>query len=232
MIELKRRNFAHKLGYSYDEFLQVLIEGFTLDKLPNGNCIKLELHDNDSCLKNPKNKSELEDELKKNMPMYTKQKLKIQEELDNFSSNKKILSYHFDCSKYPLRYANGGVLPIMKINSNDYFCLFYRTIFPIGWNIANGASNNLTDLLDPRRVISREFSEEFVIMDHTKKILYLFNCDDSKTMLGTQSLALKLWAKKINNEEITKYKKMPIPLKWIEGPDRIQIKYNLSLIHI
>jgi len=63
-------------------------------------------------------------------------------------------------------------------------------------------------------------------MDHNNKILYLFDCEDSETMRGTQNLALKLWSKYINNEEIIKYSRLPIPLKWIEGSDELQIKFK------
>jgi class 3 adenylate cyclase len=69
------------------------------------------------------------------------------------------------CPRWPLRYANGGVLPIVRFGGRHYACLFYRDVFPFGWNIANGASDAYGELFCPDRVIKREFGEEFVVVD-------------------------------------------------------------------
>ncbi len=91
-----------------------------------------------------------------------------------FEKDKSILSYHFEDKHFPFRYANGGVLPIIKIKKKDYFCLFYRAVFPVGWNIANGAANTIDDIRNPVNIIHREFSEEFIIADHKNEALIHF----------------------------------------------------------
>jgi hypothetical protein len=43
-------------------------------------------------------------------------------DLERFHKDGRLLSYRFDCSNYPLRYANGGVLPIIRLDAEEYFC--------------------------------------------------------------------------------------------------------------
>lgn len=44
-----------------------------------------------------------------------------------------------------LRWASAGVLPIARWRSADWVVLFFRDIRPVGWNLANGASENERD---------------------------------------------------------------------------------------
>ncbi|MCF7859119.1 MAG: toll/interleukin-1 receptor domain-containing protein [Candidatus Cloacimonetes bacterium] len=225
MIDLEALEFTHKLGDSYDEFLQVLLENFIIEKKDNGICLQVKFDENTLCIKKPRNRSDLNNVLRKPKRAYKRDKKNTEKYLDYAISDKHILSSRIDCSGFPFRYANGGVLPMLRINSVDYFCLFYRAINPVGWNISNGASNDIGDLLNPCRIIKREFSEEFLIMDHKNRITYLYDCESPLTMNGTQNVALELWEKKIK-KEITNYTKAPIPLKWVDGNDELQIVYK------
>jgi hypothetical protein len=67
----------------------------------------------------------------------------------------------------PLRWSSGGALPFVRVVDNrqigaavTHIALFYRDLDPIGWNVANGASECEEELADFDRLTTREFSEE------------------------------------------------------------------------
>ena len=62
-----------------------------------------------------------------------------------------------------MRWASGGYLPIVRWHGRRWACLHFRDIFPVGWNIANGASENRTEYTDLDRLIYRETVEELVL---------------------------------------------------------------------
>ncbi|MBU0995919.1 MAG: hypothetical protein KJ737_25775 [Proteobacteria bacterium] len=77
---------------------------------------------------------------------------------------------------YPMRYASGGVLPIIKRGGDYFIPFFFRDIEPCGWNIPSGASQrNFKDgVLDrhytldselnaPISCIIREYFEETIV---------------------------------------------------------------------
>lgn len=64
----------------------------------------------------------------------------------------------------PYRWASGGILPIVRWQERWWCALFWRDIPPIGWNIANGASESEDEYLDLDRLIWREAREELVIL--------------------------------------------------------------------
>ncbi|MEZ4453022.1 MAG: hypothetical protein R3B09_26415 [Nannocystaceae bacterium] len=69
-----------------------------------------------------------------------------------------------DDEEIPYRWASGGILPIVRWNGRWWCALFWRDIPPIGWNIANGASESEEEYLDLNRLIWREAREEIVIL--------------------------------------------------------------------
>jgi hypothetical protein len=72
----------------------------------------------------------------------------------------------------PFRFANGGVLPIVAMNDRQYYVLFYRETAPVGWNIANGASDSSHELWHPDGIIEREFGEELAAVDRGSRTWY------------------------------------------------------------
>ncbi len=230
--DLHSQPYIHRFGDSYDEFVQVLIDKFTLTREGNGKCLEIEIGNNLNAIRDPKSRNELNkfiNEEYKNIerPWLIK--------LGEFETDNNFLSYRFETSPFTFRYANGGVLPIMKIKDVEYFCLFYRAIFPVGWNIANGASNNIKDIRNPERIVRREFSEEFIIADHSivsnndqdkkEPVLYVYDTNNPETMSGTQELAIKLWKDRLQKYSLENYTRASIPVKWIEGEDSLKIKY-------
>lgn len=221
---LESQPFVHRFGDSYDEFVQVLVDRFILSRDENGKMLQFEIHNNSLAIRDAKARYLLNQFVEKSIKEEKVRKLlsKLQE----FEKDNHLLSYEFDATAYPFRYANGGVLPIIKVRKKDYFCLFYRAVFPVGWNIANGAANNIDDIRNPVKIIHREFSEEFIIADHDNKILYIFNDNDNDVMSGTQETAYKLWNEKLSIYDLSNYERRSIPLYWIMGNDKLQFKYG------
>lgn len=100
---------------------------------------------------------------------YKEKYLKLSEDIDIFLKSDEI-EKKFSLKNSPLRWASGGALPIV-INKNQkhYFVLFFRDIDPIGWNIANGASENDDEYVDLWKLSFREFYEELVLLDAEPK---------------------------------------------------------------
>lgn len=100
---------------------------------------------------------------------------KIEYVLIDCQTNSLRLQEELKQREMKLRFGNGGTLPILEVDRTEYYCLFYREIYPIGWNIANGGSASLTELLHPMLTIWREFAEELIIIDRAEGCRYYFN---------------------------------------------------------
>lgn len=203
-----------------NDLFQVILPEFIISKKQFGEEIKIEIKEELLSIRNNEGKKEFNDaveEIKKD-----NQKI-IEEKLKNFRNDNNCLSYRFVEPEYYFRYANGGALPILRLKLDqshereDYFCFFYREIFPIGWNIANGASDNRRELFNPSDVIAREFNEELVITDNKKKLRYVFDIDNKSYTQQSHNVALKAWENKI--EGISAYERLFLPVKWVDGPD-------------
>jgi class 3 adenylate cyclase len=141
------------------------------------------------------------------------------------------------CQRWPLRYANGGVLPILNVGGDDFFCLFYRDKFPIGWNIANGASDTLEELLYPERVIEREFGEELFIVTpgpRDEPLIRAYRPKIPDLTIGFQKDAIKMWAARCrghgyHSSNFAHFSAEEI--EWIYGPDKITVQLGDEIAH-
>jgi hypothetical protein len=71
--------------------------------------------------------------------------------------------------KFPLRWASGGVLPIVTWQGETWSPFFFRDIPPVGWNIAAGSSESEEELLRPLYFGLREFIEETIVLSRPPK---------------------------------------------------------------
>jgi hypothetical protein len=203
-------------------FLQVLLPEFALTKEGQGRLLEISIRDDLHAIRDSAGKKQFF-EILDAAPGGRKQ---LQEELKQFQNDPRILSYRFDCSSSPLRYGNGGVLPVIRWRHergrvDEYFCLFYRDIFPIGWNIANGASDNVEEMLDPERILLREFGEELLIRDDQSHIVYTFDPGRDKDPSDSPSKARKAWERE--HPTMISYKTLSVPMTWISGHDRVRV---------
>lgn len=81
--------------------------------------------------------------------------------LEKSELKKKII---LDLKDMPLRWASGGVFPIVTYNNETWTPFFFRDIDPCGWNIPLGASESIYELQNPKTLMWREFIEEFLVL--------------------------------------------------------------------
>jgi hypothetical protein len=79
-------------------------------------------------------------------------------------------------------------------------------------------------MLNPERTIFREFGEELLACDHKKRLLYTFRAEDEQGPGGVQREALKAWGRRMRDKDFSEYTRLPTPMKWIAGPDRVRVK--------
>ena len=118
------------------------------------------------------------------------------------------------------RYASGGTLPILNIDGHRYYCLIYRDVHPIGWNIANGGCDTSDELLHPEEAMKRELSEELIIIDSkANKRLVFDETHDRPEFL----MVRKLINVRFPHLKISECKEEPAKLTKNDGPDELEV---------
>ncbi len=129
----------------------------------------------------------------------------------------------FDLGPSGIRYASGGVLPIARLEGVDHAVLFYRDIFPIGWNLANGGAEGRLELIEPDRIGPREFAEELVVYDPRQRALVV---PTSGTTPPPSLTPDQLRALKLGNDDSPSIGQRPLAIDWVEGPDRVRVGWG------
>ena len=212
---------VRRLSQRSSTYLQTAVTSFTLARVKDGLQLQLKNEDDPLTIVDGRGKRDIEGLARADSLAGRDQ---LQQRLDKLTADPDLMGYRVDCSNWPLRYANGGVLPIVHFEGQDYFLLFYRDIFPIGWNIANGASDDEEEWVDPGRIIHREFAEEVLFADPTEKLLYVYEPSANTHRFGFHRDALSAW--KPHRPELSAYRPVPMPFKWIDGPDSVRVQYG------
>jgi hypothetical protein len=66
--------------------------------------------------------------------------------------------------EFPLRWASGGVLPVVNWRGREWSPFFLRDIAPAGWNLSAGSSETEEELMQPVSFGLREFVEETIVL--------------------------------------------------------------------
>jgi hypothetical protein len=137
---------AYSLREAQNSLLQVLLTEFDLSRDGHELILTVSFQESDTAIRS----REAKRHVKQEMPGYTDKAAGIQDRIDSvvFRGGSR---YLHDDPDFAFRYASGGTLPIVELDAIDYYCLFYRDVFPVGWNIANGACDSLPELLNPKR---------------------------------------------------------------------------------
>jgi class 3 adenylate cyclase len=205
-------------SYLTGAFFQVLLHSFSLKKdRNNALCLRVNVEKDLEVITTGAQKQEF----LKNIEGNRSDRDKLINELNTFMRNG--VAKTFECRRWPLRYANGGALPIVRLNGTRYVCLFYRDVFPVGWNIANGASDSYAEIYFPDRIIKREFGEEFVVADHYKEILKFYEPGPENISPGYQTAVV---AALHNDKESVafdypKYRREDLEVTLLGGPDKV-----------
>lgn len=138
-------------------------------------------------------------------------------------------SYEFNDPRFVFRYVSGGTLPIMRFaggqDANEYYCLMYREVNPIGWNLANGGSDNRAELLNPQLTIERELREELIIADSTVNRRYeLGPVAREAADLPAHAVARKLWDEYLPSRNLRNLEVVEVPVTWVQGPDSLRVR--------
>jgi hypothetical protein len=116
--------------------------------------------------------------------------------------------------RFVFRHASAGVLPILRRGGVDQVALVHRDIEPEGWNIANGASSNFDELADVNSVMTREFAEEFLMIDAAKRRTIEFPLEKENVEIARSR---ELWAEKLGGQ----LERAAFDTAWGMGPDAL-----------
>ncbi len=137
----------------------------------------------------------------------------LQETLDEFFDGQSS-DLHINEDDFYFRYSNGGTLPVVTMpDGRDYFALFYRDEFPVGWNIANGGSDSCRELFHPQETIEREFIEELIVVDVVEQCRYRLQ---SELELPEFVESWRLWGM---TKGWSDFDDQVLPGRWIEQED-------------
>jgi hypothetical protein len=156
-LKLSAADWVQPLSRADSHLLQVLVRKFDLSRRGSGVHVTVHFDKDSPAIWRRESRARARKHLS------DEQKRECQEEIDSVVEGKKE-EFHFADSDFPFRHANGGVLPIIQVRDKSYYCLFYRETDPIGWNIANGGSDDSDELIDPQQTILRELREELIMV--------------------------------------------------------------------
>jgi hypothetical protein len=205
-------SYVQPLGTAENQFLQVLVDRFRIQKKGNGFDLQVAINDDSPAIW-------LREAKRKLRATLQHQHIEVQKQIDEFfSSNDEFFNYHNP--SFPFRLGNGGTLPVVRMKGNDYFCLFYRDSLPIGWNIANGGANTRHDIMHPDAIIERELREELIIVEPERNRWYVFDWHDARLRDHPDfAIAQKLWKQHFSQQGFSEFEIMTLPLKWSIPPD-------------
>ncbi|MBI5819837.1 MAG: adenylate/guanylate cyclase domain-containing protein [Verrucomicrobia bacterium] len=206
-------------AYLTGEFLQVLLRKFALIRSDSGLQLQVDLEGPLEVITSNLDKQDFFNEVSGE----TQARNRLIADIAAFKHDHPHLQ-SFDCKKWPLRYANGGTLPVVCMNGFEYVCLFYRDVYPVGWNIANGASDSYVELYDPERIIHREFGEELIVADHAARTLFFYSRGVESIGPGYQEETVVALDKQYPDFGFDRYNLVCLPVTWMEGPDSVKVR--------
>ena len=214
-------DFVRPLHAAEDSFLQALLQGFEVRR--TGDSVRLTVRlDKDTPTISTRHGKRY---LKEHIPEFDRLKARFQKELDAILLDGTSDAYVHANADFPFRYCSGGTLPILRMGDYEYYCLFFRDIYPVGWNIANGGSDSRAELLYPLATMERELREELLVLNPKSKLRYVFSWDTGTPEDRAEfALARKIWARTFPELDVAAFRQLKLPLKWLDGPDSIAIQ--------
>ncbi len=219
-------DLIRSLGLSEHQFLQVLLDEWELEGNGRGTTLKVRFGEDTPAISTRQAKYHLLDVMG---DYYGEKRLEYQAKIDSFMSATGKRTFSYDDAMFPFRYVSGGTLPVVSTGGRSYYCLFYRDIFPIGWNIANGGCDTRGELHNPFRTIERELCEELLVVNPVQRVRYIFERNKNKLIDGLEfEVADNAWEKQLLTLDIGNFAELMLPIKWIEGPDSVVARYEDS----
>ena len=231
MCKLEVESWVKPLHEAENHCLEVLVDSFSLKRKHNGSGATMAVtFDSDAqTIWNRRGKDEIRNRV---IPDYLDEWPKIAERLEVFFfGNSTQANCEFFDKTFPFRFCSGGALPLITIGSKDYYRLHWRDIHPVGWNIINGGSDNVLEMLDPQQILYRELLEELLIFDIndsgcrrlTPQIedgpAWLENPRDVEVMRQWQIRFLQ------NGMKCNVIRHERLALGWMQGPDDLEVTF-------
>jgi hypothetical protein len=215
------RTLVRPLAQAQNEFVQVLLSAFRLRQNGQGLTLEVEFDFDTLAIWLRKGKAHVGAQLDRDrMATYANQ---LKSRLLGVTKG----DYEYEDPSFPFRFGNGGTLPVIRIGEDDYYCLFYRETDPIGWNIANGGAESVTELLDPFATIERELREELIIVEPEAGNRYVFEWSEGRRADHPDfAVARRIWQKMFHNNKFRELRELALPLKWLPGPDSVVVRFD------
>lgn len=219
---MPRLDLIRPLAEAENEFVQVLIDRFELRRVGQGCELSLSFNDRTDAIWLRESKRVLRAALDDSSIAA------CQKRIDAVLLHGTKPTYSHKRGGIRFRWGNGGTLPLIRRGKRDYYCLFYRDEHPVGWNLANGGSNNLHELLHPEEVIERELREELLIVNPERKFRYVFRWDAGRSPEHPDfAIARRVWDTLIEGDAaFSSLDQVPLPLTWLRAPDTVHVKYG------
>lgn len=215
--------YVRPLGMAENQFLQVLATQFQLRRRGKGTELALRFSSDTPAIWLRRGREEVH----RHIPDFDRKVRAYQERLDTFLVSGEGRPIDYRDPQFPFRYASGGVLPVVRMGGQDYFCLFYREVFPAGWNIANGMCDTSHELLNPRDAVERELREELLIVDSSIRNRYVFEGETGRWLgLPECALARRLWDERFRDLNFPPLSELNLPLRWLDGPDSVRVEFE------
>lgn len=222
-MNLLDSDLIQPLHLAENDLLQVLLSKFSLARNGAGAQLEVRFDEQTPTIWSRKAKSYLHE----NMKDFNRKARRYQKELDAFLVQKKQSSYKFEDDRFLFRYGSGGTLPVIRMGKDEYYCLIYRDVYPIGWNIANGGCDSRNELLNPLETMERELREELIIIDPINKRHYVFEANEGGRLDHPDfATAWQLWQPRFRELNFPSFEEWQIPLKWLEGPDTLKVQFG------
>lgn len=226
-MDFAKMKLVRPLGGTHEgnTFLEALLTEFDLARDGDGANLTVLLDDNVPTIWSNGGKKAVQDA----MPDFDRKKDQYQQALDEILLRGGQTPFKHRDPDFPFRYVSGGTLPIINFGDKHYYCMFYRELAPaIGWNIANGGSDSLEELLDPFGVVERELREEILAFDLEKRKLFELGFSGAKAFNRPEYRAAEaFWQEQSGKLDLPPFSEMReevLDIEWIDGPDSLTVK--------
>lgn len=216
--------FVRPLSTAHNMFLEVLLTEYDLTRDDNGAHLEVWFDDNVPAIWLNLGKNEVE----KGIPDFDTKRRAYQSELEDILLRGSRKPFRHRDSDFPFRYVSGGTLPIITFGDKQYYCMFYREIDPIGWNIANGGSDSREELLNPLGAVERELQEEILAFDVDKRKLFAFGFAGAKPFVRPEFVGARLFwqgqSERLGLPGFDEMQEEVLGVGWIDGPDSLTVR--------
>ena len=219
-MELRPSDFIRPISQAENHFLQALLTRFQLERYATGIELHVRLDSSTPAIWHRDAKRYLI----QTIPDFAAKSTRYQIELDAFLVEGKGQRHEFDDPAFPFRFASGGTLPILRMDSRDYYCLVYRDVHPVGWNIVNGGTDSRHEMRCPSEAIERELREELMIVDPKLGRCVLAGFEAAPTGHPDFEVAWQRWRPRLERLGCTGLDNSDVlRLKWLTGPDSVTV---------